>query len=589
MPRFGLGFRTPHFADLLAAPSAVDWLEVLSDSYLLASGARRARLERLRDQFPLALHGVGLNLASDTGPRPEYLAQLRALADRVEPDFVSDHLCWTGVGGVESHDLLPIAYTREVLEFVVERVSRVQEALHRRLLLENATAYVAFRADEMGEADFLRELCTRTGCGMLLDVNNLFVNARNLGTDPQSYLDALAAGSVAYLHVAGHHPLPELSIDTHAAAVAAPVWALFAEAMRRFPHADVILERDDAIPSFQELAGELDVARAQWRAACAQPDVQDVPAPVRAASPAAAPRAAATPAAPWPSLRGDFWARLIQKPANFDHTGRPGLDALLDGARPLAAARGMRVYSDAYGEAARLALATHFPTLARALGPAAFAALAAAYLAAHPSRSHDYVAFGAALPDFVRTFPLGVALDVAPEAFAELAALEQAQLEAQEAGDDGPALSAGALGALAPADWPRLRVRLAASHRLLQSSHDVYPALQAVARGARPPLPKGGAVAYLVTRQPGGPRTDRLEPRAGAILAALAGGASFSAACGDDADAGAGAAALALAAARGAVLELSVTADGEATSEGRPSGGVTSCPTSPRSPIAAAS
>ncbi len=559
MPRFGIGFRRQHFEELLEAPSAVDWLEVLSDNHLGAQGPRRAQLERLRGELPLALHGVSLNIASDAGPRADYLARLRALAAWIEPVFVSDHLCWTGLGGLESHDLLPVALTREVHSLVCERVARVQDALGRRLLLENASAYVAFRADEMDEAEFFRALCARTGCGVLLDVNNLYVNSRNLGVDPQRYLEALDADHVGYLHLAGHAELSDVRVDTHDSVVPDPVWRLYHRVARRFPHAPVILERDDAIPPLAELVRELEQARALWRGAVwgrapvHAPHSEDA---VRATSPAA--RAPAVGRS-WRALQGEFWQRLVDKPPGFDHRSAPGLDALLSADRPVAAARGLRVYSDAYGENARRALATHFPALARALGEREFASLASAYLASHPSRSHDWVDFGARFADFVGAFPLRSDYGVAQRALAELAALEQAQLEVQEAPEEAPGVAPRDLLALLPEEWEQVRFRFVAAQRLLRCSHDVLPAVLAVARGESPPRPRRSACAYLVTRRGDVPGTDALDPRGAEILAALAGGATFAAACrrdGGDADVETGMAALALACARGALREL---------------------------------
>jgi uncharacterized protein (UPF0276 family) len=575
-PRFGLGFRKEHFADLLAAPQAVDWLELLSESWLCAGGARRAMLEQLRGRFPLTLHGVSLNLASDRGPRADYLARLRALADWLEPVAVSDHLCWTGLGGVESHDLLPVAHTREVLDLVCARVSRVQDALGRRILLENASAYVAFRADDMSEAEFFAALCSRTGCGMLLDVNNLFVNASNLGTDPDRVLAAIAPEHVGYLHVAGHAALPGLRIDTHGAPVADEVWALCARAVRRFPHAGVILERDTDLPPLSALLRELERARTfsrisgaseaeTARRAAAIRAVEVETSAVRAeAGPLREPE---DPGGSWPALRQRFWERLVDKPLRFDHDGSAGLGELLDIGRPLAPARGMRVYSDAYAEMGRQALAAHFPALAQVTGERAFAALAAAYLAAHPSRSHDYVALGADLPNFLRASSARCA-GVAREALAELAALEQAQLEVQEANDAAARVTPEMLLLLLPEDWERVRFRFADAFRVVRCTHDVLPALAATARGEPAPRPARRRVAYLVTRDAGRPLTDPLDPQGADILAGLAEGASFAEACrapsdlapdGEAAAVEAGMAALGLACARGAVCELLVT------------------------------
>ena len=190
-PRFGLGFRTQYAEELALAPRSVDWVELVSDHYLGVGGPRRALLERLCREHPVALHGVGLGVAGSDPLDLDYLEALRELVARCEPVYVSDHLCWTMLDGRQSHDLLPIAYTGDVLKHVAERVSRVQDRIGRPLLLENATAYVAFRASEMDEPEFLTELSRETGCGVLLDVNNLYVNAMNLGSDPRRALALL--------------------------------------------------------------------------------------------------------------------------------------------------------------------------------------------------------------------------------------------------------------------------------------------------------------------------------------------------------------------------------------------------------------
>jgi uncharacterized protein (UPF0276 family) len=190
-PAFGVGLRTPHAEEIARAPGAVDWLEIVSENYIGIGGPRRALLERVRSERAVAMHGVSLSIAGSGALDADYLRGLRELAVWLEPAFVSDHLCWTALGGRESHDLLPVAHTREVLRHVADRVGRVQDALGRAILLENPTAYVAFRAREMDEAELLAALCRETGCGVLLDLNNLLVNELNLGIDAKRHFEAL--------------------------------------------------------------------------------------------------------------------------------------------------------------------------------------------------------------------------------------------------------------------------------------------------------------------------------------------------------------------------------------------------------------
>jgi uncharacterized protein (UPF0276 family) len=520
-PWLGVGLRSEHAHDVAATPRAVDWYELLSDNWIGASRERRAFLERLRGAVPLALHGVSLSIAGGDPIDTPYLRGLRALADRVDPAFVSDHLCWTGFGGHESHDLLPIAYTEEVLDHVAARVDAAQSILGRRLFLENASAYVAFRADALGEAEFFAALCRRTGCGMLLDVNNLFVNAANLGIDPAAYLAALPDEAVGYLHLAGHAVLADVRIDTHDAPVPDPVWELFEIVAQRWPAAPAIVERDDRIPAFAELVAEAGVARTRHARALARSGAAPRAAPPRAIAP---PR----PAIRWQSVQKDFFERVADKPLGFDHAG---VETLLDDARPVRAARGMRVYSDAYTANLRRALATNFAALARVLRPDDFDALAAAYLRQHPPRSPDFVALGAALAAFVRDFAFAARYGVAPAALAELVALEQAQHEVQAAPDDATPLTPAALGAIAPADWDGARFAFAGGFRIVRATHDVLPAVESAARGEDPPRPAPGEVAYLVFRAGAGVRTERITLEDARVLEGLATGAAFADAC----------------------------------------------------------
>jgi len=562
-PLFGVGFRTQHAAEIARAPGPVDWFEVLSDHYLGVGGTRRALLERLRAAHPVALHGVSLSIAGTEPLDREYLAGLAALAAWLEPVFVSDHLCWTALGGHESHDLLPVACTSELLAHVAARVAHVQDRLGRRLLLENASAYVAFRAREMEEADFLAELARRTGCGVLLDVNNLIVNAANLGSDPKRALEALPVDAVGYLHLAGHAVLPDVRIDTHDAEVPSAVWSLFEAAAQRFPTAGVILERDDNLPPYAELVAELAEARARHRAAreVATPRGALLPTTPRAGLGAARrePTRAfasheANEATSWRELQRELFSRIVDQPLGQEQRG---LSALLDESLPVRAARGLRVYSDAYSVSLRSALATNFAALARVLAPADFDRLAAAYLRAHPPRGFDYVRLGARFAEFVAGYDFAADYGVPRAVLAELAALEQAQLEVQDAPDASDPLTPAALAALTPDDWERVRFRFSPAFRLVRATHDIAPVVEAVAAGKDPARPAAEDVTYLVTRVGGGVRSERLAPHEADVLAALLAGASFRAACGADPDrAEAGARHLVAAAAAGLLTSL---------------------------------
>ena len=529
-PGFGIGFRPRYFADVAPAPGAVDWLEIIADTYIGAGGPRREMLAQLRADRPVALHGVGLSIAGRGALPNAYLRGLRELAAWVEPRWVSDHLCWTGLGGHQSHDLLPVARTSEVLDHVARRVTQVQDALGRRLLLENATAYVAFRDDEMDEAEFFVELARRTGCGMLLDVNNLYVNACNLGIDPVRYLAALPTGLVGYMHLAGHAVLPDVRIDTHDADVPTPVWALFDLAARRFPGADVIVERDD-LPPFERLVAEVEWARDRHRAAIGTPEPRT--APLMAAVPTFG---RTDPPRPWALLQRALWSRLVDKPLGFDHGDDPDLPALLDTDRPVTVARGMRVYSDSYTASLHAALATNFPALARVISDDDFTRLAAAYLHRHPPEGYDFRGLGASLAAFARSFDLAGEYGVSRDALADLVALEQAQLEVLDEMDAPGTVAPAALAEIAPEQWEAARFELAPALRIVRATADVLPVIEAVERGESPARPAAGPTAYLVCRFGGAVLTERLSPGDADILEALASGKAFGAACGADGD-----------------------------------------------------
>jgi uncharacterized protein (UPF0276 family) len=258
---FGLGLRAQHYAEILDGDPEIDWFEAISENYMVPGGQPLRILDRIRARYPIVLHGVSLSIASTTPFDPDYLAGLKALASRVEPKFVSDHLCWTGVHGVNLHDLLPIPYTREALDHIVSRVHHVQDYLQRPLALENVSTYVQFAHSEMPEWEFIAELTQRTGCWLVFDVNNVFVSAYNHEYDAHAFIEGIPADRVVQFHLAGHEHNMTHIIDTHDAIVPEPVWELYRAAVRRFGAVSTLIERDDNIPPLAELVTELSVAR----------------------------------------------------------------------------------------------------------------------------------------------------------------------------------------------------------------------------------------------------------------------------------------------------------------------------------------
>lgn len=269
-PCAGIGLRHPHHRAVAETRPPVGWLEVHSENYL--AGAPLRRLEAIRRDYPVSLHGVGLSLGTSEGLDGAHLAALRALVRRIEPGLVSEHLAWTTTGGVYLNDLLPLPYTEEALAVVCRNVARMQEALGRRVLVENSSTYLRFRHSTIAEPEFLAEIVRRTGCGLLLDVNNLYVSACNHGFEAEPYLAALPAAAVGEIHLAGHHvrPLPtgEIRIDDHGSAVAPAVWALYRRTLARTGRVPTLIEWDSDIPPLPVLLGEAETAARILAEAC---------------------------------------------------------------------------------------------------------------------------------------------------------------------------------------------------------------------------------------------------------------------------------------------------------------------------------
>lgn len=258
---FGLGLRPTHYQTILAKTPAVDWFEIISENYLVPGGRPLHYLDRIRERYPMVMHGVSLSIGTQDPLNREYLRQLRALADRIEPAWISDHLCWTGAHGLNAHDLLPLPYTEEALKHVAARVGEVQDFLGRRILLENVSSYVSYPESEMSEWEFLREIAARADCLILLDINNIYVSGINHEFNPHTYLNAIPVERVWQFHLAGHRNHGDYIIDTHDEPVIDPVWELYAAAVRRFGRVSTMIERDDNIPPLAELLAELDRAR----------------------------------------------------------------------------------------------------------------------------------------------------------------------------------------------------------------------------------------------------------------------------------------------------------------------------------------
>jgi uncharacterized protein len=254
--RAGIGLRTPHYQQLLDTRPDIGWLEVHSENYFGAGGRPLQVLQRLREQYPLSLHGVGLSLGSTDPLDLEHVERLRALIERVEPGFVSEHLSWGSVGGRYLNDLVPLPYTEEALALVCRRIDELQQRLRRRILIENVSSYLQYRHSTIAEGDFVAAVARCSGCALLLDINNIYVSAVNHGFDSRCYLDAIEPSSVAEIHLAGHDEADGLLIDTHGQRVSAPVWSLYRQAIERFGARPTLIEWDTDIPPLAVLLDE---------------------------------------------------------------------------------------------------------------------------------------------------------------------------------------------------------------------------------------------------------------------------------------------------------------------------------------------
>jgi uncharacterized protein len=258
---FGVGLRRPHYGHVLEQHPPMDWFEVISENFMVEGGRALEVLEGARAHYPVVMHGVSLSIGSSDPLNRAYLETLRAATRRFEPAWVSDHLCWTGVGGRNLHDLLPLPYTEETVIHVAGRIRQVQEILERTILIENVSSYMAFRSSRLEEWEFLTAVAEEADCGILLDINNIFVSAFNHRFDPLRYIDAVPADRVMQFHLAGHSDHGSYLLDTHDHPIRAEVWALYEHAVRRFGRVPTLIEWDDNIPDFEVLVAAAAEAR----------------------------------------------------------------------------------------------------------------------------------------------------------------------------------------------------------------------------------------------------------------------------------------------------------------------------------------
>lgn len=258
---FGLGLRPAHYETILQKKPDVDWFEIITENYLVPGGKPLFYLNKIREHYPLVMHGVSLSIGSTDPLDWDYLKQVKSLAERIEPAWLSDHLCWTGVKGLNLHDLLPMPYTEEAIKHIVARIDAVQEFLGRRILIENVSSYLSFIESEMAEWDFISTIANQADCYILLDINNIYVSSINHDFNTLDYINAMPSERIVQIHLAGHSDYGNYIIDTHDAPIIQPVWDLYERTIAEFGPISSMIERDDNIPPLSELLIELNLAR----------------------------------------------------------------------------------------------------------------------------------------------------------------------------------------------------------------------------------------------------------------------------------------------------------------------------------------
>jgi uncharacterized protein (UPF0276 family) len=430
MIAFGVGLRPKHYAEFLRTSPAIDWVEAISENFMGVGGRPLAVLEKARNDRPVALHGVLLSIGSPEPLDSLYLTQWKELVDRIEPVIVSDHLCWGRAHGRYVHDLLPVPFTDEALTVAASHVAQVQDVLKRQLVLENVSSYLTFEDSQWTEWEFMGELVKRTDCGLLLDINNVYVSSRNHGFDPEAYLAALPFGSIAQIHLAGHQKTEGLLIDTHDGPVRDNVWAWYARAIRRFGPVPTLIEWDDAVPPLETLVAEAARARTVCASAVLTPERGE-----------ASPTRRLTEKPPRHPLEVST-QRLFAAVCDAEPIGLSAEELVAEVA-PVSARQRIEVYAQMYWLRMRDVLRDGFPLTREGMGAELFDAVVAAFLKKHQSRHFSLDALGAPFAQFVQSENPG---------WAETARLERAKAESFLA-PDAPVASFSELRSVPAEVW----------------------------------------------------------------------------------------------------------------------------------------
>ncbi len=483
----GLGLRHSFHEEVLSSKPhelQVPWFEVITENYLFFDGHPRQFLRKIRDIYPLVFHGVSLSIGSLEPPRKDYLLQLKKLIFEFEPLWISDHLCWTYLGAENSHDLLPVAFTEESLQRITSKVQQVQEILGRKIYLENPSAYVDFAANQYSEQQFISELCKKSGCGLLLDLNNLVVNHHNLGYNSLAYLEQLKNCDVRQIHLAGHTVNEKVRIDTHDADISQEVLDLLPYAKKLWPHANPMIEWDDKIPPLSYLLEQRRKIDSLWNSS----DLLSLP------------DSETTKPLAFARLDSDthqkFWGLL--KKNDFISEADVQTAEILKLDCPTPAVVGMNVYSSAYYSRLIEVLGKDFPVL-KVLLDELFPDVLMLYLTKYPS-TYDSIDFvGNNLARFIAEYDFSFDLGVNKQIISDVAAFENLSGVCSVAfADSRPLLN---VKEFTEADWHSRKIGLSSTVLLFKAGCEVHPVIDAVKAGAIPEIPELQPQYYLFYRE----------------------------------------------------------------------------------------
>ncbi|HXV27518.1 MAG TPA: DUF692 family protein [bacterium] len=454
----GVGLRNKHYPVITQEWPKMDWFEAVSENYMDTGGRPLQYLEQIRQHYPIALHGTALSIGSMDPPNENYLKRLKALIERIDPFIVSDHLCWSSVNGETLHDLLPLPFTEEAIDHVAKHVDHVQNFLGRRILMENVSTYVTYKHSAMPEWEFLTEVARRSGCGILIDINNVYVNARNHQFNPLEYLHQVPGEYVGQIHLAGHTDMGKFLFDTHSARVIDPVWDLYREALKRWGRISTLVEWDEHIPEFSQLVDEVERARKIY-VSC--PEEGTEPAGKFPARPG---KGLEVLAEGGPSLREvELWMRSHIVFRKNDKAFQ-SIDVRLNPQGGDPGDERLSVYSGGYLARIHESLKEVYETIKYLLGDEAFAELAEGYTAEHSSHHYNLNLAGCRFADFLERHEIHRQFPYLPD----LARFEWLVAEAFHAFDGKP-LDPSRLSAISLEEWEHARVSFQPSVSLLRS------------------------------------------------------------------------------------------------------------------------